>query len=115
MGSDTVSSGGNGSSGDGVKHDTGKPRYSLLPWDAVASVVDVLEYGAKRYAHHNWQRVPQASDRYFDAAMRHLIAWRSGETVDPESRLPHLAHATCCLLFLAWFEIKAESEASDDE
>ena len=34
--------------------------------------------------------------------MRHLIAWRKGELIDPESKLPHLAHAGCNLIFLNW-------------
>lgn len=30
----------------GVKHDTGKRRFSLLPWAEVSAVVDVMEFGA---------------------------------------------------------------------
>jgi len=87
---------------EGEKRDKGKFRYSLLPWKQIASVVDVLEFGAKKYSPDNWQKVPELKTRYFDAAMRHVLAWRSGEKSDSESRLPHLAHAVCCLLFLMW-------------
>ncbi|QHJ77771.1 MAG: hypothetical protein [Bacteriophage sp.] len=86
----------------GVKHDSDKPRFSLLPLKQVWDIVAVLEFGAKKYAPGNWQKVPDAKNRYFDAAMRHLCAWRSGEKRDPETNLPHLAHAACCLLFLMW-------------
>ncbi|QHJ84311.1 MAG: hypothetical protein [Caudoviricetes sp.] len=86
----------------GVKHDSDKPRFSLLPLKQVWDIVAVLEFGAKKYAPDNWQKVPDAENRYFDAAMRHLCAWRSGEKRDPETNLPHLAHAACCLLFLMW-------------
>jgi hypothetical protein len=68
-------------------------------------IVKVLEFGAKKYDVDNWQRVPQARTRYFDAAMRHLIAWREGESTDAESGLHHLAHAGCCVVFLLWFEL----------
>jgi hypothetical protein len=34
--------------------------------------------------------------------MRHLLAFWSGEETDPESGLPHLAHALCGLMFLHW-------------
>lgn len=88
----------------GVKHDAGKPRWSLLPWRALAQVVDVLEYGAQKYAVGNWKAVPDAEARYFDAAMRHLIARAQGERLDPESGLPHLAHACANMLFLLWFD-----------
>lgn len=47
----------------GVKHDGGKRRFSLLPWAQVSVVVDVLEFGARKYAVGNWQKVPDASAR----------------------------------------------------
>lgn len=83
-----------------------KDPWHLLPWDSVRQVVQVLAYGAKKYAPNNWQKVPDARERYFSAAERHLIAWQQGEDRDFESGLPHLAHAACCLLFLLWFETR---------
>lgn len=88
----------------GRKHDSNKPRYSLLPSGTVNQVIQVLEYGAVKYEIDNWQRVPSARTRYYDAAMRHIDDWWNGSEVDEESSLPHLAHAICCLLFLLWFD-----------
>lgn len=88
----------------GVKFDAEKLDYTLLPFDPLAEVVKVLEFGAKKYARDNWQKVPNAERRYSAAALRHLIAREQGETSDPESGLPHLAHAACCVLFALWFE-----------
>ena len=88
----------------GRKDDSSKRRYSLLPKGAVNSVVDVLEFGSKKYADNNWQKVPDAKTRYYDAAMRHLDAWLNGDLKDTETGLPHLAHAICCLMFLMWFD-----------
>ena len=31
---------------------------------------------------------------------RHMGDWRLGEDIDPDSGLPHLAHAMCCLAML---------------
>ena len=90
-----------------IKYDDGKPRWSLLPWKAVNEIVKVLTYGANKYTDDNWHKVVNTSDgedRYFSAMMRHLYAWREGEKVDPESKLSHLAHAGCCLIFLLWKE-----------
>lgn len=95
----------------GRKDDLGKPRYSLLPWEAVEEVVKVLNHGAKKYADNNWIKVPNAQDRYFSAAMRHLVAWKTGEVLDGESGLSHLAHAACCILFLLWFQVKGIKDA----
>lgn len=102
----------------GCKADAGKLRLSLLPWRAVGQIVQVLEFGAAKYEPDNWQRVPNARQRYFDAAMRHLLAWWNGERLDAESGLPHLAHAGCCVLFLLWADDKPaqrEHDATDAE
>lgn len=84
----------------GRKDDAEKPRWDLLPWIGTGHVVDVLTYGAKKYAPENWRKVEGWRWRYFTAAMRHLTKWRLGEKIDPESGCPHLAHAACCILFL---------------
>ena len=92
---------------EGAKHDQTKPKWDLLPWRQVGKVVDVLTFGADKYAPRNWELVQSPKERYFAAAMRHLVAWKEGERRDPESKLSHLAHAACCLLFLMWFDDNA--------
>lgn len=92
----------------GRKDDAGKPQWDLLPMAEVEDVVKVLTYGAKKYPEpDNWKRVPSARNRYYSAALRHIVAWKCGERLAPDSKLPHLAHAVCCLLFLAWFDSPA--------
>ena len=88
----------------GRKFDDGKLDWSLLPLEPIEDVVDVLTFGAKKYDRDNWQQVPDARNRYYAAAMRHLTAWFKGEETDPESGKPHLAHAQCCLIFLGWLD-----------
>ena len=90
--------------GKGYKADEDKPDWSLLPLDVVEDSVRVLTVGALKYSPDNWKLVEGARDRYFAAAMRHLTAWQFGELTDRETGLPHLAHASCCLLFLQWFD-----------
>ena len=89
---------------EGVKFDGEKLRWSLLPLTSVQEVVQVLEYGARKYAPDNWMKVPDAQDRYWDAAIRHMMAWKMGEKKDAESGKSHLAHAVCCLLYIMWFD-----------
>lgn len=90
--------------GEGVKYDQGKLRYSLMPLGTINKVLQVLDYGARKYEENNWMKVPHGRHRYFDATMRHIDAWWKGESLDPESGLPHLAHAATCLLFLLFLE-----------
>lgn len=84
----------------GVKYDEAKARWDLLPWRATSEVVDVLTYGARKYAPENWRSVDGWRWRYHAAAVRHIAAWALGERTDSESGAHHLAHAACCLLFL---------------
>lgn len=90
----------------GQKFDSAKARMSLLPKGILQKVVNVLELGAKKYQEDNWQHVTNAHTRYYDAMQRHIEAWWSGEIRDPETGEHHLAHATCCAMFLMWFDDK---------
>jgi hypothetical protein len=86
-------------SGGGVKHDCGKPPLGLLPWRALVEVAEVLDHGAKKYTRHNWRGGFQYS-RLYDAALRHLTAFIEGQDNDEETGISHLAHLSCCTLFL---------------
>ncbi len=98
---------------EGVKYDAGKPDWSLLPYRELEDVVRVLTYGAKKYpSPDNWKRVDNAKPRYLAAMMRHVTARIRGEMMDPETGLPHLAHAMCCLLFWMWHD-KENSEIKE--
>lgn len=92
---------------EGIKFDQDKPDWSLLPLYSLEEVVKVLDHGAKKYGRDNWRYLGAASNRYFAAAMRHLAAWQGGELKDPETGYSHLAHATCNLIFLLWWEPNA--------
>lgn len=87
------------------KSDTGKVRWTLIPWDALLGALHVMEFGANRYGADNWQNGADWS-RYFNALMRHLTAWWMGEKADPDTGRSHLHHSLCCLLFLAAYEIR---------
>jgi hypothetical protein len=85
----------------GIKHDSGKPMFHCLDAEALLDLGRVAEFGARKYGLENWRQVDDASRRYFDAAIRHLLASRSA-MCDNDSGLPHLAHAAWnCLACLA--------------
>lgn len=86
------------------KHDAGKLRYDLLPWEALEDVTRVMMFGAGKYGEDNWRK-GLSRPRLFSAALRHLTAWlKDPKTPDAESGLPHLAHAACCVLFALTYE-----------
>lgn len=90
------------SGSDGVKHDDGKPMWSLLPWEQMESVVKILTFGAKKYKADNWRIVADGEKRYLNAALRHICAIQKGESDDGETGQSHYAHAICSLLFAFW-------------
>jgi hypothetical protein len=81
-----------------TKHDIGKPRYGLIPPLAEREMVNVLTFGARKYAPDNWRKCEDLS-RYVDAALRHISSYRQGEERDEETNLHHLAHAMCCRVY----------------
>lgn len=84
-----------------VKHDSRKSRVDLLDPSFLVSVGDVFRYGANKYAVRNYLKPPGLKmSQVYGAAMRHLLAFWSGEVFDPESGLPHLSHAACNLQML---------------
>lgn len=90
----------------GVKYDTGKDRWDLLPLKPLRYVVKVLTKGVKKYAPDNWKKVKNSKERYYSAMMRHIVSHKNEEWLDKETKLPHLAHALCCLIFWFWHELK---------
>lgn len=90
----------------GIKFDSEKIDWSLLEpmLPILESTVKVLMYGEKKYSRNNWKKV-RPTRRYYAALVRHLN-WNRIEYLDPESGLPHLSHAMCCMLFIIWQESK---------
>lgn len=96
----------------GVKYDGGKVRLDLLPTDALEEVAGVMTAALQKYEAENWRK-GLAFSRLYGAALRHLFAWWRGEDLDLEYGLSHLAHATCCLLFMLAAE-KGSATRVDD-
>lgn len=82
----------------GMKFDTDKLRFDLIPAIATEGLAAVLTYGAKKYKPNNWRSVD--AERYIAAFDRHWHAYNTGELLDHESGLPHLAHCMTNLAFL---------------
>jgi len=83
----------------GLKYDTGKVQYSLIPPLALEGLAAVLTHGAHKYGPYNWKLVIPV-ERYYDALLRHLEAVRKGEWLDKDSELPHMDHVICNAVFL---------------
>lgn len=100
---------------EGLKYDGGKLRWDLLPMAEVEEIVKVLTMGANKYADNNWQLVEGGNERYYAALMRHLVEWRKGSKIDPESNLNHLSHVLCNTIFLLWLDHRKDMDETETE
>ncbi len=93
------------------KYDQEKTDWTLLPWRAAEAVVEVRDFGSKKYdGPDSWTVIQEPQRRFRAAAMRHLLADMKGEKLDAESGLTHLAHAACNLMFLLELDRKEKGK-----
>jgi len=98
-----------------MKFDEQKTDWSLMPFEAVEEINKVLEFGAKKYAAHNWcDHTGFKYSRVLNSLLRHIFAFMRGEDTDPESGLSHMAHAGCNVLFIIYYLKHKDRYANDD-
>lgn len=114
----------------GLRYNTGKLRWSLVSWKALASMVRVLMYGAHKYTifelpngdtitgaeitveaseglkvvssgANNWKGGLKYTE-VCDSLQRHINAFIEGEDYDEESKLAHVGHILCNAMFLSF-------------
>ena len=92
-----------------AKADQGKPHPSYVPVALIEGVMAVREYGNQKYHDpDNWKQVEP--ERYHQAMLRHILAaWNDPYKIDPESRLPHIAHVATNIAFLLEFYKEAHN------
>lgn len=66
----------------------GRSKPGLRSVSPVAMLEEgiIMQDGADKYGPFNWQDTPIQASIYYDAMMRHLLAWFCGEDVDPGSK-----------------------------
>lgn len=75
-----------------------KPKVSLLPAQGILLAADVMTRAEspEKYPTPAWPFI--STTEHVNSAMRHLLAWLSGDLVDEELGTSHLANASCRLL-----------------
>ena len=80
---------------------TAKPSVFGTPPIPLFQLGAVFALGMKKYGLFNWRKTRVNASAYYDAAQRHLMAWRDGENQDRESKHHPLAHVmACCAIII---------------
>jgi hypothetical protein len=80
---------------------TRKAALSAVPMNVLVQVGLGMMEGAAKYGRHNFRPAGVRASVYFDAGMRHKLAWWEGQDIDPDSRLHHVIKEICTLFVLA--------------
>lgn len=79
---------------------TAKVSMSCVPAPVLLELANAMLEGARKYGRHNYRIAGVRASIYYDAAMRHLMAFWEGEDIDPESGVNHIVKAIACLIVL---------------
>lgn len=79
---------------------TKKVPFSTVPCRVIAEIGLAMLEGARKYGRHNYRPAGVRATVYYDATLRHLMAWYEGEDIDPDSGLSHITKAMAGLAVL---------------
>lgn len=89
-----------------------KAPMSTVPGGVLAEIGVALLEGAAKYGRSNYRASGGRASVYYDAAMRHMIAWWEGEDIDAESGLSHVTKAIASLVVLR--DVMMRGNLTDD-
>lgn len=77
-----------------------KVSLSVVPANVLMEVAVAMTEGSLKYGRHNYRTDGALASVYYDATMRHLMAWWEGENIDLDSGLSHITKAISSLVVL---------------
>jgi hypothetical protein len=86
-----------------LRYNKGKRKWSLVDYKSIEPMVEVLEFGAAKYAPDNWKKGLDKKE-ILESMMRHLAALMDGEAKDAESGISHMGHIMCNAMFYNYFD-----------
>jgi len=96
----------------GTRHNTGKPRPSMVPPSFYIEMIKVMEAGAKKYSARNWQKGLEFSS-VLDSLERHLIDFKNGVDYDKETGCHQMAHIAINAMFVFWYQSQEMKKLDD--
>lgn len=88
-----------------IKHDQGKLRIDLIPYEAIRAAGRALMHGAEKYGDWNYLEGGGLDPmRVWNSLQRHAWDYKAGNLIDEESGLPALWHMLACAVMLVAIE-----------
>lgn len=91
------------------RYNKGKLKWSLIDFDCLEPLVEVLEFGANKYSANNWKKGLD-KDEILESAFRHLKDLMKNKKLDDESRLKHTGHIMANIMFYEYFDRLSEKD-----
>lgn len=98
--------------GDEKKKDDGKPRFDLIPPEALEALAHLYRIGAEKYRPRGWEEGMDWG-RIYRAMIGHANKWWAGETYDQIDGQHHLSSVAWCAFALFTYEM-VSARGKDD-
>lgn len=74
---------------DAIRYNEGKLEWSLLDYDSLTPLVQVMMHGCDKYERDDWKKgFPK--EKLIDSLLRHAHSLADGEEYDPENAIHHV-------------------------
>lgn len=96
-----------------ARFNAGKLEWSLMDFESMKPMIEVLMYGAQKYDADNWKKACPTKASLLNSLERHFIELKEqlysekneqGHCIDSESHLRHIGHLMCNAMFYAYWE-----------
>jgi hypothetical protein len=92
-----------------LRYNKGKLAWGLIHWKCLSFMVEVLMFGAQKYAPNDWKKGMNRT-KLLESMQRHVSALFDGETHDEDSKFHHIGHVMCNCMFYAFYVLNPELE-----
>lgn len=97
----------------GLRYNKGKLKWSLVDFKSLTPLIQVLMFGAEKYAPNNWKKGLDKTE-ILESLQRHLGELLNNKEYDDESKLHHIGHIMANAMFYSYFRNKEiEREIND--
>lgn len=91
------------------RYNSEKTKWGLVHYKSLEPMIDVLQFGAKKYDPWNWTK-PMCKREILESMQRHLSSLFDGEEFDSESGLPHMGHIQANAMFYNYHSKKESNK-----